>query len=128
MSDAYQFEDTGDADSLARYVQKLRSNLKSRDAAVKCLKSIAILLEALPQDVSSLGSARDALEQVLMDRSIVGSKHKDVRTFAAACMAHMLRIYAPETPYEDSQLRVGSHNQLCVTSLPDMPVCLLAEV
>lgn len=106
MADAYAFEDSEDAFSLARYVHKLRSNLKSRDTVVKFLKLIAHSLEASPQDVSSLGPAQQTLEEVLIDKNIINSKHKDVRIFAAACMAHMLRIYAPETPYEDRYLEV----------------------
>lgn len=138
MGDAYEFDDTGEAESLVRNVQKLRSNLKSKDTVVKCLKLIAHSLEALPQEVSSLSSAKQTLEEVLIDKTVLNSKHKDVKVYAAACMAHMLRIYAPETPYEDRYLEVrfhssrlsslcmGQHN--CLLGVLLSPTCLTRQL
>jgi len=77
---------------------------------VKQLKLAAQALEHLPQEVSVLGSARQVLEEVLVDKHVLGSKHKDVRMYLAVCLAHMLRIYAPDTPWEDSRLEVSCGN------------------
>ncbi|WIA29168.1 hypothetical protein OEZ86_011679 [Tetradesmus obliquus] len=103
MADAYDFAEH-DGEDLARAVSKLRSNLKSRDVVLKHLKLAAGVLEKAPQDVAALGSAAAGLAALLIDKHILGSKHKDVRMYAAVCLAHMLRVYAPDTPYEDKEL------------------------
>jgi hypothetical protein len=89
---------------VARCVPKLRGSSKASQ-----LKVLAGLLEQVPQDVASLGpgSARDALLEALSERPILHSKQKDVRMYAAACYAQLLRIYAPDTPWgDDKQLEV----------------------
>jgi sister-chromatid-cohesion protein PDS5 len=110
MADAYDFAEH-DGEDLGRAVTKLRSNLKSRDVVLKHLKLAAGVIEKAPQDVAALGSAGAGLAALLINKNILGSKHKDVRMYAAVCLAHMLRIYAPETPYEDKELEVGSRQQ-----------------
>lgn len=107
MADAYDFAEH-DGEDLARAVSKLRSNLKSRDVVLKHLKLAAGVLEKAPQDVAALGSAAAGLAALLIDKHILGSKHKDVRMYAAVCLAHMLRVYAPDTPYEDKELEVST--------------------
>ncbi|KAF8072944.1 ATXR2 [Scenedesmus sp. PABB004] len=102
MGDAYEFAEDG-AEELARLAPRLRSGA-GRDGLAKALKAIAALLERAPQDVAALGAARRPLEEGLAERAVLGSKHKDVRMYAAVCLAHMLRIYAPDTPYADKEL------------------------
>lgn len=89
---------------IARCVPKLKGNSRNTQ-----LKVLAGLLDKLPQDVASLGpgSTRDAMLGCLADRSILHSKLKDVRMYAAACFAQLLRIYAPDVPYGDRELEVG---------------------
>lgn len=38
---------------------------------------------------------------------IIKHADKDVRFYAACCLAHVLRIYAPEPPYDTNQLWVS---------------------
>lgn len=107
MTDAYEFEDV-EADEIERVVSHLSKHLNSKDAVLKNLKLLAGALEKLPQDVASLGSAGAGLGGLLLDKRILNSKHKDVKMYAAVVLVHLLRIYAPETPYEDDKdMEVG---------------------
>lgn len=113
MADAYAYHAEHDsqeqqqehAPQIARAVAKLKGSSKNSQ-----LRVLAGLLEQLPQDVQALGSAKaqQVLLDALSDRAILHSKQKDVRMYAAACFAQLLRIYAPETPYQDDkQMEVG---------------------
>lgn len=106
MGDAYEFaaeQHDSQAKQIARCVSKLKGSSRNSQ-----LRVLAGLLEQLPQDAAALGSAkaREALLHCLSDRGVLHSKQKDVRMYAAACFAQLLRIYAPETPYEEKQLEV----------------------
>lgn len=112
MADAYAYEqqDSQEMEDQAKHIGRCVAKLKgsSRNSQLRVL---AGLLEQLPQDVEALGphSAREALLKALHDTAILHSKQKDVRMYAAACFAQLLRIYAPETPYEEQkQLEVGN--------------------
>jgi hypothetical protein len=106
MADAYAYEqqDSQDMEDQAKHIARCVAKLKgsSRNSQLKVL---AGLLEQLPQDVKALGPhpAREALLKALHNTSILHSKQKDVRMYAAACFAQLLRIYAPETPYEEQK-------------------------
>jgi hypothetical protein len=109
MDDAYAYaepdsqEHADQAKQVARCVSKLKGSSRHSQ-----LRVLAGLLEQLPQDVGALGSAkaREVLLESLSDRAILHSKQKDVRMYASACFAQLMRIYAPETPYDDKQLEV----------------------
>jgi hypothetical protein len=110
MGDAYAYgaeHDSQDMEDQARQIARCVSKLKGSSRNSK-LRALAGLLEQLPQDVGALGSskARDVLLESLCDKTILHSKQKDVRMYAAACFAQLLRIYAPDTPYDDKQLEV----------------------
>lgn len=117
----------GAAAAIGRVLAKLRGTSKATH-----LKTLAGLLEGLPQDAASLGpgSERDALLERLAEHAILHAKQRDVRMYAAACFAQLLRIYAPERPYEEKVLEVrvwagagglcawrwgagGAHNRSC---------------
>jgi hypothetical protein len=117
MADAYTYaaehdsqeqDEAEHAKQIARCVAKFKGSSRSSQ-----LRTLAGLLEQLPQDVEALGSskARDVLLEALSDRSILHSKQRDVRMYAAACFTQLLRIYAPDTPYDDKQLEVGVQEQ-----------------
>lgn len=111
MADAYAYaaeHDSQDMEDQARQIARCVAKLKgsSRNSQLRVL---AGLLDQLPQDVNALGPAkdRDVLLDSLCEKAILHSKQKDVKMYAAACFAQLLRIYAPETPYEDKQLEVS---------------------
>lgn len=111
MADAYEFtaeqQDSQERKQTARQIARCVPKLKgsSRNSQLRVLLK---LLDQLPQDAAGLGTAteREALLECLHDRAILHSKQKDVKMYAAACFAQLLRIYAPDTPYEDKQLEV----------------------
>lgn len=126
MADAWAYEgsqhDSQDVEAqkqIARCVSKLKGSSRTSQ-----LRVLAGLLEQLPQDVEALGpsQARGVLLDALCDKAILHSKQKDVRMYAAACFVQLLRIWAPETPYEDKQLEVG-HTEVEGQVLLSRPPC-----
>ena len=104
--DQYDFEASAGAEELARLAAKLAGATK-KDALAKLLKQAGDLLEKAPQDVSAaLGDAGDDLAAALARPAILQHADKDVRLHAGFCLAHLLRVWAPEVPYDDDQLAV----------------------
>jgi hypothetical protein len=70
-------------------------------------------IQRIAQDLSDAEQGQN-LDDYLGTVTVLGRtfiiKHadKDVRFFAACCFAHVLRIYAPEPPYDNKQLWVSS--------------------
>lgn len=104
--DQYDFEGQAGAEELARLAAKLAGATK-KDALAKLLKQAGDLLEKAPQDVSAaLGDAGDDLAAALARPAVLQHADKDVRLHAGFCLAHLLRVWAPEVPYDDEQLAV----------------------
>ena len=49
----------------------------------------------------------DTVAASLGSHFILKHKDKEVRAYAACCLADILRIYAPDAPYDSDQLRVN---------------------
>ncbi|RDB27480.1 Sister chromatid cohesion protein pds5 [Hypsizygus marmoreus] len=84
--------------------EKLLGKGLSTDALLKKLKTLHTELAALDQelvDVNSLGSAR----KELVNTSILLHKDRGVKAYAACCLADILRLYAPDAPYTQAELR-----------------------
>jgi sister-chromatid-cohesion protein PDS5 len=87
-----------------KFTDKLVGPRLSTDALLKKLKALAEQLAALDQEtveIRSLGSVhKDVAHQSLL-------LHKDqgVRAHAACCLADLLRLYAPDAPYTEHELR-----------------------
>jgi sister-chromatid-cohesion protein PDS5 len=106
-ADKYAFEEV-DTDELAAAVQKLRSSQKSKDVLAKGLKELADVLQKFPQDVQALGSTAKQLVVALAQKAVLQHTDKDVKLYAANCFAQLLRIYAPDVPYEDKRTQLVS--------------------
>jgi len=101
MTDAYAY-DAGEGPSEAGVVAlcKKIGATKTKDALIKALKQLATALEAAPQDVGALGRAKAELPRLLWGL-VQQQSDKDVKLGLAVCIVHMLRIWAPSTPYDD---------------------------
>ena len=76
----------------------------STDALLKKLKTLHDQLAVLDQekvDVNSLSTARTELIHV----SLLLHKDRGVKAYTACCLADILRLYAPEAPYTQHELR-----------------------
>jgi sister-chromatid-cohesion protein PDS5 len=74
------------------------------DALLKKLKTLHDQLATLDQekvDVNSLSMARTELIHV----SLLLHKDRGVKAYTACCLADILRLYAPEAPYTQHELR-----------------------
>ncbi|KAG6907699.1 hypothetical protein DXG01_007755 [Tephrocybe rancida] len=84
--------------------EKLTAKGLSTDALLKKMKTLHTELAALDQelvDVSSLNTAR----KELVTTSILLHKDRGVKAYAACCLADILRLYAPDAPYTQPELR-----------------------
>ncbi|KAF8634850.1 hypothetical protein AX17_004098 [Amanita inopinata Kibby_2008] len=86
------------------FSEKLLTKGIATDALLKKLKTLHSQLTALEQehvDVNSLGSIR----KELVNTSILLHKDRGVKAYAACCLADILRLYAPDAPYTQGELR-----------------------
>ncbi|CAO3563672.1 unnamed protein product [Mortierella alpina] len=72
---------------------------------LKKLKDLHAELKTMEQD-SVKTSSLSAITKPLIDPSIVNHKDKGVRIYAACCIADLLRLYAPDAPYNNTNLKV----------------------
>lgn len=83
---------------------KLLAKGLSTDALLKKLKALHTELAPLDQehfDVNSLGVVR----KELINTSILLHKDRGVKAYTACCLADILRLYAPDAPYTETELR-----------------------
>lgn len=76
----------------------------STDTLLRTLTSLLEYLEVIDQDDVDT-NALDAPRADLVHRSILLHKDQGVRAYAACCLAQLLRLYAPDAPYTQPQLR-----------------------
>ncbi|GLB39171.1 putative cohesin-associated protein pds5 [Lyophyllum shimeji] len=84
--------------------EKLLGKGLSTDALLKKLKALHTELAALDQeavDINSLSTVR----KELVNTSILLHKDRGVKAYAACCLADILRLYAPDAPYTQAELR-----------------------
>src|ERR1700730_163352 len=86
------------------FTEKLVGKGLSTDALLKKLKNLHTRLADMDQelvDVASLDHAR----KELIKTSLLLHKDRGVKAYAACCLADILRLYAPDAPYTQYELR-----------------------
>ncbi|KAJ4468818.1 armadillo-type protein [Lentinula aciculospora] len=84
--------------------EKLVTKGQSNDNLLKKLKTLHSELADMDQelvDVNSLSTVR----KELVSSSVLLHKDRGVKAYAACCMADILRLYAPDAPYTQAELR-----------------------
>ncbi|KAF8970162.1 armadillo-type protein [Flammula alnicola] len=84
--------------------EKIAGKGITTDALLKKLKTLHTQLAALDQEtveVNSLNTARSEL----IHTSLLLHKDRGVKAYTACCLADILRLYAPEAPYTQHELR-----------------------
>lgn len=93
----------------------------ARDELIRRLKATARVLSAYEQEPDALISGVPAS---LLSTKLMRNKNKEVKILVALCHGEILRIYAPDAPYSESELeRVFSMfiSQLQGLSRPEAP-------
>ncbi|KAF6757823.1 cohesin-associated protein Pds5 [Ephemerocybe angulata] len=83
---------------------KLVGKALTTDALLKKLKNLHTQLAALDQDHVDVPSLATAKKE-LIHSSILLHKDRGVKAYAACCLADLLRLYAPDAPYTQPELR-----------------------
>ena len=94
----------GQSPKKLQFRDKLLSKGITTDALLKKLKALYTELSGMDQehvDVQSLSSVR----KDLISRTILLHKDRGVKAYAANCLAEILRLYAPDAPYTQPELR-----------------------
>lgn len=87
-----------------KFHDKLLGKNLTTDALQKKLKTLCTELQEMDQDnvdTNSLSSIR----KELISTSILLHKDRGVKAYAACCLADLLRLYAPDAPYTQAELR-----------------------
>ena len=87
-----------------KFHDKLTGKNLSTDALQKKLKALHAELAEMEQehvDTSSLSAVR----KELVNTSILLHRDRGVKAYAACCLADLLRLYAPDAPYTEHELR-----------------------
>ncbi|WWC86884.1 uncharacterized protein L201_001763 [Kwoniella dendrophila CBS 6074] len=77
---------------------------ETTDALLKRIKTLHQKLASLEQDAVEIKSM-DPVRKPLIKDTILHHKDRGVKAYAACCLADLLRLYAPDAPYSESQLR-----------------------
>lgn len=75
-------------------------------AAHTCQQVLHEQLAALEQETIDTKSL-DKVKSQLINGSLLLGKDKSVKAYTCCCLADLLRLYAPDCPYDDKQLKVG---------------------
>ncbi|TFK41636.1 armadillo-type protein [Crucibulum laeve] len=84
--------------------EKLVGKGLSTDALLKKLKTLHNELAALDQDHIEVNSL-DGVRKELIHKTIFLHKDRGVKAYAACCLADILRLYAPDAPYTQLELK-----------------------
>ncbi|KAG6833054.1 hypothetical protein H0H87_012065 [Tephrocybe sp. NHM501043] len=84
--------------------ERLAGKGLSTDALLKKMKALHTELAALDQELVDVGSLSSARKE-LVNTSILLHKDSGVKAYAACCLADILRLYAPDAPYTQAELR-----------------------
>jgi hypothetical protein len=83
--------------------QRLKTQ-KGKDALVQELKTLHDTVSQYDADTAR-PAWMDQTCPVLVSKHILSHQHKDVRLLACCCVVEMLRVYAPEAPFSNEQLK-----------------------
>ncbi|KAI8467337.1 MAG: armadillo-type protein [Monoraphidium minutum] len=97
--DPYDYPEHGGTAGLGQLCKRLSSGKAAKDTLIKGLKQLASILESTSQEPGALGPAREDVPRAIL--ALLHHSDKDVKLYLAACIVHMLRIWAPQTPYDD---------------------------
>jgi sister-chromatid-cohesion protein PDS5 len=75
----------------------------SKDEAIERLSAVSEYLAKLDQDVST--APIDCIAEGLIGPSIIRHRDKEVRLLVATSLVDILRLYAPEPPYDNESLK-----------------------
>ncbi|EFJ43510.1 hypothetical protein VOLCADRAFT_121419 [Volvox carteri f. nagariensis] len=119
-NNGYEFDDADRLPDVEVLAGKLKSPGKGKETLFKLLKQLAAALEAAPQDVEAMGGAKGSLPQLLLQYATAESANKKIRLYCALCIMHVMRLYAPDIPYDDEGLKEVFELLLtCWTQLAD---------
>ncbi|KAL1759171.1 armadillo-type protein [Schizophyllum commune] len=86
--------------------EKLLAKGTSTDALLKKLKTLHEQLRILGEDQDNVDQASlHGVRKELVNKSITLHKDRGVKAYAACCLADILKLYAPEAPYNHDELR-----------------------
>ena len=79
------------------------AKIKNKNELIKHLKDLHEDLHDRSQEMSDRPKGLKAVAQQLIQPKILKNSDKDVRLLTACCLVDVLRIYAPEAPFNDAE-------------------------
>lgn len=101
------------------YRLKFKASLKGCTNAelLKRIKALHIELAGIDQDVVVTESLDDVAKE-LITHTLLLHKERGVKAYLACCLADILRLYAPEAPYTEVELKVSPHELTSIAYSP----------
>ncbi|GBG74693.1 hypothetical protein CBR_g19098 [Chara braunii] len=91
---------------LPEIAKRLSAPNLNKESILQNLKAANTMLMDIPQSASQAASAGvNACAAALAQRQLLHHRDKEVRLFVASCLSDILRVSAPEAPYEDTVLK-----------------------
>jgi sister-chromatid-cohesion protein PDS5 len=84
----------------------------SRDEMTRRLKKLAGTLVELKQKPSEVKSLK-AVSKCLINKKLTKHKSKEVSLLTACCLSDVLRVYAPNPPFSENELKVQQAPNMC---------------
>jgi sister chromatid cohesion protein PDS5 len=90
--------------SKLKFREKLITKGQATDALLKKLKTLNTELRELDQELVEVKTL-DAVRKELINNSLLLHKDRGVKAHVSCCLADILRLYAPDAPYSQGELR-----------------------
>jgi sister chromatid cohesion protein PDS5 len=87
-----------------KFREKLTGKGLSTDILLKKIRALQLELQEMDQDHVDIQSL-NPIRKELISTSILLHKDRGVKAYAACCLADILRLYAPDAPYNPNELR-----------------------
>lgn len=94
----------GSASSISRVFAPNFLNVLKKQDLLQNLLDLHTVLSAVSQDPSDRPRGLHLIANQLSQAKVINHADKDIRLVAACCAVDVLRIYAPEAPYDDETL------------------------
>ena len=86
------------------YATTFLSKVSRKSDLISRLKELHVELSNLSQDPKDRPANLGNTAHQLISNKILGHVDKEVRLLAACCIVDILRVFAPDAPYDDKEL------------------------
>lgn len=112
-------DDAGDDEAQEQHALVFDEELSWRPAKPIPTATLLARLERLSKELAEFDQGAVQLESLktvaaqLAHRNLLQHKDRGVKAYTACCLVDLLRLYVPDAPFTDEQLKVRARRQHC---------------